>query len=188
MILAFVAAPRPAASQRYKRQHKNQKDREHRWHQRRRCTRRGTCGETMEDTSSTSSDERIKSKTRMRRERRAQKYTTTIYCHHLVLPSPPLCPSTCQLHPQMSAQVRASPVKTWTADVARPLCEERPQGPHSGGCAGVRLGEAQNPGPTEHERITQKENPPRAEPALTRRETQYQGARTPSREEFRNCN
>ena len=32
----------------------------------------------MDDTSSTSSDERIKSKIRMRRERQAQKYTVAI--------------------------------------------------------------------------------------------------------------
>ena len=33
-----------------------------------------------------------------------------------------------------------------------------------------------------------KKNPPRVAHQLTRRETQYQGARTPSREEFRICN
>ena len=66
-LLTFVAAPRRAAPLCYKRKYKSQKSR----HQRRRS-------ETTEGTSSTSSDERIKSKTRMRRERRVQKYTTTI--------------------------------------------------------------------------------------------------------------
>ena len=63
----------------------------------------------MADTSKTSSDERIKSKTRMRRERRMHKYTTTMHREVTlsavitpVLPSP----STCHLHPQLPAQVR----------------------------------------------------------------------------------
>ena len=57
-----------------------------------------------------------------------------------------------------------------------------------GGYAGVRLGEAQNPGPTEHERDLAEEEPSVCRTrALTRRETQYKGARTPSREEFGSC-
>ena len=122
----------------------------------------------MEDTSSTSSDERIKSKTRMRRERRAQKYPTTLYRDvtlftvitrffrlHLSAPLYPhvVCTHDCQ------PKCEASLAHTWTADVntqvdtqefgrgAEPRagrarkrlltlldpCEERPQGPHSGG-------------------------------------------------------
>ena len=79
---AFVATPRSGVSQRYSRSEQNQKKkhREHRRHQRRRRPGRTAYSETMEDTSSTSSDECIKSKIRMRRERRVQKYTTTTYC------------------------------------------------------------------------------------------------------------
>ena len=51
--------------------------------------------------------------------------------------------------------------------------------------AGVRLGEAQNPGQPSTKEISHKRNPPRVEHALTRRETQCQEITTPSREEFR---
>ena len=46
------------------------------------------------------------------------------------------------------------------------------------------LGEAQNPGPADHEETEHKKKPGRDGPALTRQVTQFQEVRTPSRREF----
>ena len=77
---ASGAAPRSGASHRYSRNFRSSIASPVR-HQRRRWPRRTTRSETMEDTYSTSSDERIQSKIRMRRERRVQKVD-----HNHILP------------------------------------------------------------------------------------------------------
>ena len=64
----------------------------------------------------------------------------------------------------------------WTTSTKLFALDVTSEEPHHGGYAGVRLGEAQNPGPADHGGL-----------ALTRRVTQFQEAKTPLREEFRTC-
>ena len=110
-LLVFHAVPPPTASQRHR---KKKENRERRRHQRRRG-RRSACSETVEDASSTSSDVRFKSKTRMCRPRRAQVHhihsarSVSVHCYHLILPSQSLCsapPSCCCLHKTVSSIAR----------------------------------------------------------------------------------
>ena len=109
--------------------------------------------ETVEDASSATSDVRLKSKTRTHHHHQAQKCVTA--CHHEV--------SWCRLNlsaplhqhvvvtQNYQIKCETSPTRTRTADFAGSLPTSEP-GRHSGGCAGVCLGEARNPGQAEHER------------------------------------
>ena len=92
--------------------------------------------------------------------RRVQKYTTTVHREVILSTvitwsfrlrlSTPLYAHAAYTA-KLSAQSETSPTQAWTANIARPPCAERPEGSHPGGYAGVRLGEAQNPGPAERD-------------------------------------
>ena len=138
-----------------------EEDRKHHRHQRRRRALTTACSETVEDACSTSSEVRIKSKGRMRRQRRAQKYTTTTHrdvssCavitwfFHLHLSAPLHSHVIVTRNSQLKCET--SPAQTWTADFSRPSCAERREGADPGGYEGVRLCEAQNPAKADHER------------------------------------
>ena len=180
--LAFAAT-----SQRYQRKYKNQKkDREHHRHQRRRRARRATCSETVEDTSSTSLEECIKSKTRMRRQRRTQKFTSSI--HGEVTLSTVITwlfrlHFSARLYPHVifaqnyQLKCETSPAQAWSANFARP--------PECGDIRRVTpwwMHRTQEKANTE---VITRKNPPRAEHASTSCVTQFQEVSTPSRVEYR---
>ena len=148
---------------------KEDKDQERRQYQRRSRGRRSACSETVEDASSTSSDVRFKSKTRIRRQR-----------HHLVLPSPSICPAppTCCCNAKLSAHVRdLSQAQTWTADFARPPVRKGSRRTTPWRTRGSAPGSSE-PRTKPSTKGTTHWNPPRAERASRSQDSITRGSKT----------
>ena len=103
--------------------------------------RRGTCGEAVEDSSS-SPDIRLNiAVSANAREREEESHR----CAHKVR-------NTYVFMCSFLVDRKVCAVQTWTASQTRPVDARESEGPHPGVYAGVRLGEAQQPGPAQYAR------------------------------------